>query len=121
MAEGMLNYFHGDKYEAYSAGIKPTQVNSYAIKVMKEIGIDISSHTSKSIEQFRRETFDVVVTVCDNAQATCPFFPRTKKSTHKSFDNPVELNGSPTVALANFRRIRDEIKNWIEETFGKES
>ena len=121
MAEGMLNHFYGDRYETYSAGITPTQVNPYAIKVMKEIGMDISKHTSKSIEQFRRQSFNVVVTVCDNAQSTCPFFPGAKQYMHKSFDDPSNAQGTEKVVLQHFRRARDEIADWLKETFGKEA
>ena len=75
MAEGILNAFHGDNYEAKSAGVTPTKVNHYVVKSMAEIGIDISKHHSKSIEEFRGQTFDYVVTVCDYAKEICPFYP----------------------------------------------
>ncbi|KYK29151.1 ArsC family transcriptional regulator [Thermoplasmatales archaeon SG8-52-1] len=116
IAEGLLNTIYGSKYEAYSAGIKPTNVNSYAIEVMKEIGIDLSKHYSKNIEDFRNQKFDLVVTVCDNAKETCPFFPG-KKIIHKNFENPAEFNGFIKDILDRFRRIRDEIKTWIIAQF----
>ncbi len=116
IAEGLLNTIYGDKYEAFSAGIEKTRVNPYAIKVMKEIGIDISNHVSKSIEEFRDMTFDFVVTVCDNAKESCPFFPG-KKVLHKSFEDPANFNGEIKETLAIFRKVRDEIKSWIIENF----
>ena len=78
MAEGILRTLYGDRYEAYSAGTQPTKVNPYAIKVMSEIGIDISNHRSKSAEEFRGKEFDYVVTVCDNVKEACPFFLAVK-------------------------------------------
>ena len=119
MAEGLLNSIYGTRFIAYSAGIKPTNVNPYAIEVMKEIGIDISKHYSKSIEDFKDSNFNFVVTVCDNAKETCPFFPG-KKILHKSFEDPAKINGSIEEILNLFRKIRDEIKTWIVDTFEKE-
>jgi len=115
-----LNALYGDSYEARSAGIEPTRVNPYAIKVMAEISIDISAHHSKGMEEFRRENFDYVVTVCDHAKEACPFFPG-ETILHKGFDDPSEFTGSEDEILAEVRRVRDEIKGWIEKTFGGES
>lgn len=120
MAEAFLRVFHGDYYEIFSAGTHPTEVNPYTINVMAEIGIDISMHTSKSIEQFKNDNFDYVITVCDRAKETCPFFPRAKKIFHKGFDDPAQFSGSPNEVLTEFRRMRDEIKTWIESTFDRE-
>jgi len=119
MAEGILQTLYGDRYEAYSAGTQPTKVNPYAIKVMSEIGIDISNHRSKSAEEFRGKEFDYVVTVCDNAKEACPFFPGGKTYLHKGFKDPSEFKGNENEIVAEFRRVRDEIKRWIEETFGE--
>ena len=119
MAEGILRTLYGDRYEAYSAGTQPTKVNPYAIKVMSEIGIDISNHRSKSAEEFRGKEFDYVVTVCDNAKEACPFFPGGKTYLHKGFKDPSEFKGNENEIVAEFRRVRDEIKRWIEETFGE--
>jgi arsenate reductase len=119
MAEGFLNALHGDRYEAKSAGIEPTKVNPYAIKVMAEAGVDISKQHSKSIEEFRGEIFDYVVTVCDDAKEACPFFPGDKVL-HKGFRDPSRLKGSDDEILKKVRRVRDEIRDWIEETFGRE-
>jgi len=119
MAEGILRTLYGDRYEAYSAGTQLTKVNLYAIKVMSEIGIDISNHRSKSVEEFREKEFDYIVTVCDNAKEVCPFFPGGKTYLHKGFKDPSEFKGNENEIVAEFRRVRDEIKRWIEETFGE--
>lgn len=118
MAEGLLRTLYGDYYEAYSAGTQATRVNPYAIKVMAEIGIDISHQRSKSIEEFRSHKFDYVVTVCDHAKETCPFFPGANFYIHKGFKDPSEAVGDEESILKEFRKVRDEIKMWIEETFG---
>jgi len=117
IAEGLLNSIYASRYEAKSAGVEATKVNPYAIEVMKEIGIDLSKHYSKSIEEFSDEKFDFVVTVCNTAKETCPFFPG-KKIIHKAFDDPSSFEGSIEDTLSVFRGTRDEIKNWIEGTFG---
>ena len=119
MAEGLLNAFYGDRYEAYSAGTDPSQVNPYAIKAMAEIGIDISFHRSKSLEEFRGKKIDYVVTVCDQAKGACPFFPGAREYLHKSFDDPSKFQGTNDEILARVREVRDEIRAWIEETFSK--
>ena len=119
MAEGLMNTLYGEKYVAYSAGIEPTKVNPYAIKAMAEIGIDISGHRSKSIQEFRTKHFDYVVTVCDNAKESCPFFPGDNVL-HKGFQDPSKFKGTDDEVLKKVRQVRDEIKDWIHETFGKE-
>lgn len=118
MAEGLLRALYGDRYEVYSAGTQPTEVNPYVIRVMAEIGIDISDHRSKSVEEFLDQEFDYVITVCDHAKETCPFFPGGKEYIHKGFDDPSSFSGSEDERLDFLRRVRDEIKEWIEETFG---
>jgi arsenate reductase len=117
MAEGLLRTLYGNRYEAYSAGVEPLSVNPYAVEVMKELGIDLSTHRSKSIEEFQGMMFDYVVTVCNHAKETCPFFPG-KRILHKEFDNPSSFDGSVEEILVMFRRIRDEIKDWIINVFG---
>jgi len=119
MAEAFLNSLYGNKYKAHSAGIEPAKVNPHAIKVMAEVGIDISQHRSKSIEEFRGKNFTYVVTVCNHAKEVCPFFPG-EKILHKGFDDPSQLEGTEDKILEKVRRVRDEIKLWIEETFGEE-
>jgi arsenate reductase len=116
MAEGILNAFHGDRYEGYSAGVTPTKVNPYVIKAMAEIGIDISGNRSKSIEEFRGENFNYVVTVCDIARESCPFFPG-EKIIHQAFEDPSQFTGSEEEILNKVRRVRDEIREWIKKTF----
>ena len=116
MAEGILNEFHGDRYEGYSAGVIPTKVNPYVVKAMAEIGIDISGNRSKSIEEFREEKFNYVVTVCDSAREACPFFPG-EKIIHQAFEDPSQFRGSEEEMLKQVRKVRNEIKEWIRETF----
>jgi arsenate reductase len=113
MAEGFLRHMAGDRFEAFSAGVKPTQVNPLAIKVMAEAGIDISKHRSKSAMEFIGQQFDYVVTVCDNAKQTCPIFPGKYEKIHWDLEDPAEAQGNEEERLAFFRRIRDEIKNNI--------
>jgi len=119
MAEGFVNSLLGDRYEGYSAGIEPTKVNPYAVKAMAELGIDISKHRSKSIEEFRGKNFDYVVTVCESAKETCPFFPG-EELIHKDFEDPSEFRGIEEEILEKVRRVRDEIKDWILGVFSKE-
>ena len=116
MAEGILRSLYPKEHDVYSAGTEPTEVNSYAVKVMDEIGIDISQHTVKNIKEFVDEIFDYVITVCDQAKESCPFFPG-RKIIHKSFPDPSRLEGSETEILEGFRAVRDEIMAWIASTF----
>lgn len=94
MAEGFLRHMGGDKLEVFSAGVKPTQVNPLAIKVMAEVGVDISKHRSKSAMEFIGQQFDYVITVCDNAKQTCPAFPGHYEKLHWSLEDPAEAKGS---------------------------
>ena len=115
IGEGIINSLYSDKFEAFSAGIEISKVKPEAIKVMKEIDIDISSHYSKHLETFYGIQFDLVITVCDNAKKTCPWFPGAKEMIHKSFQDPSLATGSETEKLEVFRSVRDEIHNWIKE------
>ncbi len=117
MAEGIMNTLYGDKFIAFSAGTEPKGVNPLAIEVLKEIGIDISYHRSKSINEFKGEVFDYVVTVCDNAKENCPFLPGGKKYIHRSFLDPTRVEGSYEERLEVFRKVRDEILRWIKDYF----
>lgn len=117
MAEGLLRALKGDRYEAFSAGTEPTRVHPVAIAVMAEIGIDIRSHHSKGIGTFRGETFDEVVTVCGHARETCPVVPGMGRMSHKGFEDPAAAQGSEAEILSVFRGVRDEIKEWIIQTF----
>ena len=117
MAEGLLRALHGNRYEVFSAGTEPGRVSPYAIKVMAEIGIDIGAHRAKSLLEFLDQAFDYVVTVCDHAKESCPYFPGGKKILHQSFEDPSTLTGPKEEIMAGFRRIRNEIRQWIEEEF----
>ncbi len=118
IAEALLNYMYPEKYEAYSAGTQPSKVNEYAIKVLKEIGIDISKNRSKSIDEFEGIFFDYVVTVCDSTKEACPFFPNAKHLIHKSFYDPSNYIATEEEKLEKFRILREEIRNFLIETFG---
>jgi len=120
IAEGFLRSLYADRYEAHSAGTEPSSVNPHAIQVMAEIGIDISFQRSKGIDEFIHKEIDYVITVCDHAQQTCPFFPGEKKLIHKGFKDPASFHGSDNETLALFRQVRNEIKAWIEKDFVKE-
>ena len=129
MAEGLLRAIYGDRYEAYSAGVETTTVNPNAIVVMKEIGIDISSQHSKPLQEFQDTIFDLAATVCDRAKVACPIcstnlelpnqFPKAREVIHETFEDPAAAVGSEEEKLKVFRRVRDEIKDWISQTFGK--
>jgi len=117
MAEGLAKTYKADKTEAYSAGTQPAdRVAPYAVQVMKEIGIDISEYYPKNTNQLKTVVFDYVITLCSHANETCPFFPAKVKVIHKGFEDPVFLaQGLKTEEekLAQYRKIRDEIKNYI--------
>ena len=109
MAEGLLRHDGGERFEVHSAGTVPSFVRPQAIEVMREIGIDISGHRSKSVDEFAGQEFDYVITVCDNANENCPVFPGKTKRIHWSFDDPAEALGTEEEKLAVFRRVRNEI------------
>jgi len=115
IAEGWANHLKSDVIEAYSAGIRPIGVNPKTIKVMAEAGIDISDHASKHIDDLAGIDFDYVVTVCDNAREQCPVFPGKVKLFHKSFDDPYFATGSEEKVMTEFRRVRDQIKAFVEK------
>jgi arsenate reductase len=121
MAEGLVNALYGDRFEAVSGGTEATRVHPAAIKAMAEVGIDISGHHSKSIDVFEGRRFDYVVMVCDDKQADCPFFLGGKEYVHRAFDDPAACTGTDEEVLACFRRVRDEIKAWIEGTLVREA
>lgn len=113
MAEGFLRHVAGDKFEVFSAGVKPTQVNPLAIKVMAEVGVDISKHRSKSAMEFIGEKFDYVITVCDNAKQTCPVFPGEYEKVHWDLEDPAVAQGIEEEKLHVFRKTRNQIKECI--------
>jgi arsenate reductase len=115
MAEGALRELAGDRFEAESAGTTPARVNPTAVRVMAEIGIDISEQRSKSVVEMLGEQFDFVITVCDRARDTCPVFPGGAAKLHWSFDDPAAAYGSEEERLQVFRRVRDEIVSSVKE------
>ena len=115
MAEGLLRHMSGDRFEVMSAGTEATRVKPQAIEVMGEIGIDISSQESKTLERYLGEPFDYVVTVCDDANETCPVFPEAKSRLHWSFRDPSQATGTDEERLEAFRTARDEIQVRIEK------
>ena len=119
MAEGLLRDRHGDRYEVHSAGTNPSGVNPFAVEVMDEIGIDISDHTSDSVEAYADTPLDIVVTVCDDAAENCPYIPAQKKNLHQGFEDPSAIEGTDDEKRAAFRRIREELADWIDQTFGE--
>jgi arsenate reductase (thioredoxin) len=114
MAEGLLRHLAGDRFEVESAGTEATHVRLLAIEAMKEIGIDISRQTSKTIGSLGDRRFDWAITVCDSANEACPIFPGGTRRLHWSFDDPSGATGSDQERLALFRRVRDEIRAKIE-------
>lgn len=117
MAEAFLRHFYDRYYEAWSAGTEPRAIHPLAYQVMKEVGIDLSPQRSKSVDEFLSREIDLVVTVCDSARESCPYFPYGKKHTHRGFVDPSAAEGSEEEKLEVFRRVRDEIKDWIKEFF----
>ena len=115
MAEGLLRQMAGDVFEVASAGVAPSRVRSEAIEVMSELGIDISAHRSKAVDEFLGQEFDYVITVCDNANQQCPIFLGQTKRIHWSFEDPAAAPGDEAARRAVFRRVRDEIKVRLEE------
>jgi len=114
MAEGLLRHDAGDRFEAESAGTKPSHVRAEAIAAMNELGIDISGHRSKSVDEFTGEQFDYVLTVCDNAKESCPIFPGKTVTIHHNFEDPAILQGSEEERRAAFRRVRDEMREYLK-------
>jgi len=110
MAEGLVNHDLAGLVHAWSAGIRPSRVNPRAIQVMGELGIDISHHRSKSLDDLGGEQFDLVITVCDNAAQQCPMFPGSTEILHISFPDPAKATGSEEEILAEFRQVRDDLR-----------
>lgn len=118
MAEGLLRHQAGDRFDVYSAGTRPGGVNPFAVDVMAEIGIDISGHTSDPIDAYTDMPLDIVVTVCDDAAENCPYIPAQKANVHRGFEDPSAVTGTDEEKQAAFRRVRDEVAEWIDTTFG---
>ena len=115
MAEGLLRHDAGGQFEVESAGTKPGSVRPEAIAVMHELGIDISGHRSKHVNELDGDLFDYVITVCDNAKESCPVFPGAVKRLHHGFEAPAAVNGSDEERLAVFRRVRDELREYLRK------
>lgn len=114
MAEGLLRHIAGDRFEVQSA-VTPGSVRPEAIEAMKETGIDISKHRSKSVDEFIGQDFDYIITVCDNAKETCPAFPGKAKRIHENFEDPPPASvGDYNSRMITFRRVRDEIRDWLK-------
>ncbi|MFZ0926651.1 MAG: arsenate reductase ArsC [Halobacteriota archaeon] len=123
MAEGFVNALYRDRYEAFSAGSEPTEVHPCAIDVMAEEGIDIALQRAKPLDEYLDASFDYVVTMCADAQESCPIFPGAIfpggiKYIHHAFDDPLSDAGPEGARCASFRRVRDEVREWIGVTFG---
>jgi arsenate reductase len=119
MAEGLMREAMGGNAEVFSAGTKPSLVRPEAIAVMAELGIDLSGHRSKSVDEFAGQEFDYVITVCDNANEACPVFPGKTKRLHWPFDDPAGAAGSDDERKAAFRKVRDRIQAKIRDWVGK--
>jgi arsenate reductase (thioredoxin) len=118
MAEGLLRHDGGDRFEVESAGVSPSRVRPEAVEAMREIGIDISAHRSKSADEFVGQQFDYIVTVCDNARETCPVFPGKAVRIHRSFEDPPHPGAAdPEAMMAIFRRVRNQIRDWLRVEF----
>lgn len=117
MAEGYLREKYGQFFEASSAGTHPTSLNPLAVKVMSEINIDISHQRAKGLEEFRNQAFDYVITVCDSAKESCPFFPGARKYLHAGFPDPTACQASEEEKMATFRKVRDQIISWVDQEF----
>ena len=113
MAEGLLRHDAGDRFDVESAGTNPSRVRPEAIAVMRELGFDISGHRSKSVDEFTGQQFDYVLTVCDNARESCPIYPGHANRLHHRFDDPAAVDGGEEERLAAFRRVRDEIRDYL--------
>ncbi len=115
MAEGIIHHDLGDRYQAFSAGTEATRVNPLAIQVLAELGIDISRHFSKTIDEFAGQQFDQVITLCGSASEQCPLFIGGVRRVHIGFDDPSRLKGSDEEVLPEYRRVRDEIRKKITD------
>ncbi len=114
MAEGILRRIADARYDVESAGVTPSNVRPEAIEAMREVGIDISAHRSKSVDEFTNDEFDQIITVCDNAKESCPVFPGNAARIHWSFDDPAAVRGTHAQRLAAFRAVRDQIRSRLE-------
>jgi arsenate reductase len=112
MAHGYLKYFGKEKVEVFSAGVEIHGLNPFAVGILAEDGIDISKNTSNHVDEYSNINFDYVITVCDNAKESCPFFPSQTKTIHHSFEDPSKASGSSKELIAEFRKVRNQIKEF---------
>jgi len=119
MAEAFLKTLFPERFEAYSAGTQPGKLKPFVVKAMGEVGMDISGNHTKLVDEFKGDKFDLVVTVCDQAKETCPYFPGAKDYLHRNFEDPSTFTGSEEEIMEKVRQVRDNIKNWVLETFGE--
>ncbi|NJC87063.1 MAG: arsenate reductase ArsC [Desulfuromonas sp.] len=115
MAEGLVNHYLGDRFQAFSAGTEATRVNPLAARVLGELGIDISGHRSKTLDEFSGQPFDYVITLCGDANEKCPLFFGGVERVHIGFDDPSRVHGRDNEVLPEYRRVRDEIKERITQ------
>ncbi len=115
MAEGWFRHFTGDRAEIYSAGVEAHGLNPRAVKVMEEVGIDISGQTSNLVDDYRDIEFDTIITVCDSARERCPWFPSSGERIHHSFPDPADAVGTEEEILEVFRSVRDKIRDYVRE------
>ena len=118
MAEGLLRSIAGDRYEVFSAGTEQTRVHPLAIEAMRELGVDIGSQRSKTLDEFQGQPFDAVITVCDSANESCPFFPGATRRLHWSFEDPSAATGTDEERLRTFRKVRDAIAERVRAFAG---
>lgn len=119
IGEGWLRHIGGDRLEVFSAGTEPKGVHPLAVKVMAEVGVDITGQTSDHVERYVADEFDLVLTVCDHAREQCPVFPKAKRTLHQAFLDPGDVPGDDDVMLAVFRQIRDEIGDFSRQLVGE--
>ena len=121
MAEGLMRAKYGKRFDVFSAGTRPSRVSARAIQVMNEIGIDISHHRSKTLDEISGMEFDLAITLCDNAHKICPIVSGAKKTIHCGFPDPHLTPGSEEDVLQGYRNVRDVIASWIDAAFGTDT
>lgn len=119
IADGYLRQFVGDRATIYSAGVETHGVNPRAIKVMAEVGINISNHTSNHVDEYRDVDFDLIITVCDNAKERCPIFPSKAAKLHHNFPDPAKATGTEEETMDEFRRVRNMIETYCRDIAGE--
>ena len=117
MAEGLLRHDAGAQFEVFSAGTRPTEVRPEAVVVMRELGIDIAGQRAKSVAEFADASFDLVLTVCDDARETCPVYPGHAVRRHRAFRDPAAVHGSDSERLQAFRQVRDELRAYLRQLY----